>query len=60
MQHDYAVFGFGETEAVAIAMAAQWLKDEKAQQGCNFERKRVKRFWQRHCSLHTEQYGYCL
>jgi hypothetical protein len=25
VQHDYAVFGFGETEEEAIAMAAQWL-----------------------------------
>lgn len=37
MQHDYAVFGFGETRESAIAMAAQWLKDEDGCQGCTFE-----------------------
>jgi len=36
VQHDYAVFGFGETTQDAIAMAAQWLKDETTgKQGCS-------------------------
>jgi hypothetical protein len=37
VQHDYAVFGFGETRTDAIAMAAKWLKDESGKQGCSFE-----------------------
>ena len=37
VQHDYAVFGFGETRESAIAMAAQWLKDEDGCQGCTVE-----------------------
>jgi hypothetical protein len=37
VQHDYAVFGFGETKAEAIAMAAQWLKDEDGCQGCTVD-----------------------
>ncbi len=30
VQHDYAVFGFGETRTDAVAMAAQWLKAASA------------------------------
>ena len=37
VQNDYAVFGFGETQAEAIAMAAQWLKDASGKQGCSME-----------------------
>ncbi len=37
VQHDYAVFGFGETPAEAIAMAAEWLKDTNGKQGCSIE-----------------------
>ena len=37
VQHDYAVFGFGDTRHEAIAMAAQWLKDETGKQGCSVE-----------------------
>ena len=37
VQHDYAVFGFGETRQEAIAMAAQWLKDETGKQGCSVD-----------------------
>ena len=37
VQHDYAVFGFGETTEEAIAMAAEWLKDAKGKQGCSIE-----------------------
>ncbi|MFZ2450528.1 MAG: hypothetical protein WAW36_08415 [Methylovulum miyakonense] len=37
VQHDYAVFGFGETRQAAIAMAAQWLKDANGKQGCSVE-----------------------
>jgi hypothetical protein len=37
VQHDYAVFGFGETRQDAIAMAAQWLKDETGKQGCSVD-----------------------
>ncbi len=37
VQHDYAVFGFGETRTEAIAMAAQWLKDETGKQGCSVD-----------------------
>jgi len=35
VQHEYAVFGFGETRQEAISMAAQWLKDETGKQGCS-------------------------
>jgi hypothetical protein len=35
VQHDYAVFGFGETEEEAIAMAAEWLTDATGKQGCS-------------------------
>lgn len=35
VQHEYAVFGFGETRQAAIAMAAQWLKDANGQEGCS-------------------------
>lgn len=37
IQQDYAVFGFGETRQAAIAMAAEWLKDESGTQGCSEE-----------------------
>jgi hypothetical protein len=37
VQHEYAVYGFGETQREAIAMAAQWLKDQTGKQGCSFE-----------------------
>ncbi len=37
VQHDYAVFGFGETRQAAIAMAAQWLKNESGNQGCSID-----------------------
>lgn len=37
VQHDYAVFGFGETRQDAITMAAQWLKDEDGKQGCSVD-----------------------
>ncbi|MGZ8164243.1 MAG: hypothetical protein ACXW04_01900 [Methylobacter sp.] len=37
VQHDYAVFGFGETRQEAITMAAQWLKDETGKQGCSVD-----------------------
>ena len=37
VQHDYAVFGFGETQQEAIAMAAQWLNNEEGKQGCSIE-----------------------
>ncbi len=37
VQHDYAVFGFGETQEEAIAMATQWLKDATGKQGCTIE-----------------------
>ena len=37
VQHDYAVFGFGETRQDAIAMAAEWLKDATGKQGCSIE-----------------------
>jgi len=37
VQHEYAVFGFGETRQDAIAMAAQWLKDETGKQGCSVD-----------------------
>jgi len=37
VQHDYAVFGFGETRTEAIAMAAQWLPDETGKQGCSVD-----------------------
>ncbi|MCX7085903.1 MAG: hypothetical protein NTY69_10250 [Methylococcales bacterium] len=37
VQHDYAVFGFGETQEAAITMAAEWLKDETGKQGCSYE-----------------------
>jgi len=37
VQHDYAVFGFGETREAAIAMAAEWLKDANGKQGCSIE-----------------------
>jgi hypothetical protein len=37
VQHDYAVFGFGETRTDAITMAAQWLKDETGKQGCTVD-----------------------
>ncbi|MDP3905405.1 MAG: hypothetical protein Q8Q40_15735 [Methylococcaceae bacterium] len=37
VQHDNAVFGFGETKQEAIAMAAEWLKDATGQQGCSVE-----------------------
>jgi hypothetical protein len=37
VQHDYAVLGFGETKQEAIAMAAQWLKDENGKQGCSVD-----------------------
>ena len=37
VQHDYAVFGFGETEEEAIAMAAQWLQDGAGKQGCSID-----------------------
>lgn len=37
VQHDYAVFGFGETRAAAIAMAAQWLKDADGKPGCGVD-----------------------
>lgn len=37
VQHDYAVFGFGETQEEAIAMATQWLKDATGKQGCSIE-----------------------
>jgi hypothetical protein len=52
VQHDFAVFGFGETREDAIVMAAQWLKapsapahgkhlhpvgDEAGKQGCSYE-----------------------
>ncbi|MFA5017362.1 MAG: hypothetical protein WC504_07435 [Methylobacter sp.] len=37
VQHDYAVFGFGETRQEALAMAAQWLKDETGKQGCSVD-----------------------
>lgn len=35
IQHDYAVFGFGESKQAAIAMAAQWIKDTNGQLGCS-------------------------
>ncbi|MFI3198256.1 MAG: hypothetical protein QX196_08050 [Methylococcaceae bacterium] len=37
VQHDYAVFGFGETRQDAIVMAAQWLKDETGKEGCSVD-----------------------
>jgi hypothetical protein len=37
VQHDYAVFGFGETEEEAIAMAAEWLTDATGKQGCSID-----------------------
>lgn len=37
VQHNYAVFGFGETRQDAIAMAAQWLMNASGQQGCSLE-----------------------
>jgi hypothetical protein len=37
VQHEYAVFGFGETRQEAIAMAAQWLNDETGKQGCSVD-----------------------
>lgn len=37
VQHDYAVFGFGETRTAAITMAAQWIKDQTGKQGCSFD-----------------------
>ena len=37
VQHDYAVFGFGETPEEAIVMAAEWLKDANGKQGCSIE-----------------------
>ena len=37
VQHDYAVFGFGETKVEAIAMAAEWLKDDTGKQGCSID-----------------------
>lgn len=35
VQHEYAVYGFGETRQEAISMAAQWLKAETGKQGCS-------------------------
>ncbi|MGZ8136286.1 MAG: hypothetical protein ACXW1W_04185 [Methylococcaceae bacterium] len=37
IQHDYAVFGFGETREEAVNMAAQWLPDKTGKQGCSIE-----------------------
>ncbi len=37
VQHDYAVFGFGETRQDAIIMAAQWLKDKTGKEGCSVD-----------------------
>ena len=43
VQHDYAVFGFGETRQAAIAMAAQWLKDEFGNQAVHSTMRKV--YW---------------
>jgi hypothetical protein len=37
VQHDFAVFGFGESREDAITMAAQWLTNETGKQGCSYE-----------------------
>lgn len=37
VQHDYAVFGFGDSRQAAIDMAARWLKDAAGKQGCTPE-----------------------
>ncbi|KJV05101.1 hypothetical protein [Methylocucumis oryzae] len=37
VQHDYAVYGYGETREDAIAMAALWLRDSAGRLGCSFE-----------------------
>jgi hypothetical protein len=37
VQHNYAVFGFGNTREDAIKMASEWLTDENGKQGCSVE-----------------------